>query len=39
MPDHRSDKAAAGRAMQAMMKIVKLDVGVLRQAFGGKLAA
>ncbi|UWU91267.1 VOC family protein [Bradyrhizobium sp. CB1015] len=33
------DKAAAARAMQAMMKMVKLDVEVLRLAFEGKSAA
>lgn len=33
------DKTAAARAMQAMMKMVKLDVDVLRQAFEGKSAA
>jgi predicted 3-demethylubiquinone-9 3-methyltransferase (glyoxalase superfamily) len=33
------DKAAAARAVQAMMKMVKLDVDVLRQAFEGKSAA
>ena len=31
--------AAAGRAMQAMMKMIKLDVEGLRQAFEGKSAA
>ena len=34
-----SDRAAAKRAMQAMMKMVKLDVDALRQAFEGKSAA
>jgi predicted ATP-grasp superfamily ATP-dependent carboligase len=38
MPD-RPDKAAAGRAMRAMMKMVELDVDVLRQALEGKSAA
>jgi predicted 3-demethylubiquinone-9 3-methyltransferase (glyoxalase superfamily) len=33
------DTAAAKRAMQAMMKMVKLDVESLRQAFEGKTAA
>ena len=33
------DTAAAKRAMQAMMKMVKLDVDVLRRAFEGKSAA
>ncbi|MGY3560620.1 putative 3-demethylubiquinone-9 3-methyltransferase (glyoxalase superfamily) [Bradyrhizobium sp. USDA 4463] len=33
------DRAAAARAMQAMMKMVKLDVDVLRRAFEGKSAA
>jgi predicted 3-demethylubiquinone-9 3-methyltransferase (glyoxalase superfamily) len=34
-----SDRAGAKRAMQAMMKMVKLDVEALRQAFEGKSAA
>jgi predicted 3-demethylubiquinone-9 3-methyltransferase (glyoxalase superfamily) len=34
-----SDTAAAKRAMQAMMKMVKLDVETLRRAFEGKSAA
>ena len=34
-----SDKAGAKRAMQAMMKMIKLDTEVLRQAFEGKSAA
>jgi predicted 3-demethylubiquinone-9 3-methyltransferase (glyoxalase superfamily) len=33
------DRAAAARAMQAMMKMVKLDADVLRRAFEGKPAA
>ena len=33
------DRAAAGRAMQAMMKMVKLDIEVLRRAFEGRAAA
>ena len=33
------DTAGAKRAMQAMMKMVKLDVEALRQAFEGKTAA
>ena len=33
------DRAAAARAMQAMLKMVKLDVEVLRRAFEGKSAA
>ncbi len=32
-------RPAAARAVQAMMKMVKLDVDVLRQAFEGKSAA
>jgi predicted 3-demethylubiquinone-9 3-methyltransferase (glyoxalase superfamily) len=34
-----SDTAAARRAMQAMLKMVKLDVETLRRAFEGKSAA
>jgi predicted 3-demethylubiquinone-9 3-methyltransferase (glyoxalase superfamily) len=34
-----SDAAAAKRAMQAMLKMVKLDVETLRRAFEGKSAA
>ena len=34
-----SDAAAARRAMQAMLKMVKLDVEALRRAFEGKSAA
>ncbi len=34
-----TDAAAARRAMQAMMKMVKLDVETLRRAFEGKSAA
>jgi predicted 3-demethylubiquinone-9 3-methyltransferase (glyoxalase superfamily) len=34
-----SDAAAARRAMQAMLKMVKLDVGTLQRAFEGKSAA
>ena len=30
------DKAKAGRVMQAMMKMVKLDIGVLKAAADGK---
>ena len=30
------DKAKAGRVMQAMMKMIKLDIGVLRAAADGK---
>ena len=33
------DTAGAKRAMQAMMKMIKLDVEALRQAFEGKTAA
>jgi predicted 3-demethylubiquinone-9 3-methyltransferase (glyoxalase superfamily) len=33
------DTAAARRAMQAMMKMVKLDTEILRRAFEGKTAA
>ena len=29
------DRLAAQRAMQAMMKMVKLDIGVLQKAFDG----
>jgi predicted 3-demethylubiquinone-9 3-methyltransferase (glyoxalase superfamily) len=30
------DRAAAGRAMQAMLKMVKLDIAALQQAFDGR---
>ena len=34
-----ADPARAGRVMQAMMGMVKLDLGALRAAYEGKLAA
>jgi hypothetical protein len=34
-----SDRAGAQRAMQAMLKVVKLDIEGLRRAYEGKSAA